>query len=136
MLTVVAALIEFEGKLLVCQRHRNDNFGLMWEFPGGKRKPDETLQAALERELLEELGATARIGPEVYRTSHQYAEMSEPIELIFFVATLNPSEAKNIVFEQIRWCAPESLPKLDFLPADRELIDNLASGKLRIPQVK
>jgi 8-oxo-dGTP diphosphatase len=133
MLIVVAALIESEGKLLVCQRHRNDKFGMMWEFPGGKRKQDETLEAALERELREELGASARIGPEVYRTRHQYAEMSEPIELVFFAAALDRGEAKNIIFEQILWCAPNSLPELNFLPADRELIDKLSSGILKIP---
>ena len=84
MLTVVAALIEADGKLLVCQRKRGGAFELMWEFPGGKKKTGETLEAALARELREELGVTAKIGREVYRTRHQYAEMSEPIELIFF----------------------------------------------------
>lgn len=135
MLTVVAALIESEGKLLVCQRHRHDKFGLMWEFPGGKRKQDETLEAALERELREELGADALVGPEIYRTHHQYAEMTEPIELIFFAATLDPQDAKNIIFEQILWCAPAALHELDFLPADRELIEKLSSGTLKLPRV-
>jgi 8-oxo-dGTP diphosphatase len=135
MLTVVAALILSEGKLLVCQRRRGDKFGMMWEFPGGKRKPNETLEVALERELREELGAAARIGPEVYRTRHQYAEMSEPIELVFFAAAIDPREARNVIFEQILWRAPLSLPELNFLPADRELIDMLSSGTLRLPQV-
>src|ERR1700729_3677303 len=56
MITVVAALIEADGKVLVCQRRRGDTFGLMWEFPGGKLKPGETPAQALERELHEELG--------------------------------------------------------------------------------
>ena len=64
MLTVVAALIEFEGKLLVCQRPRGSKFELMWEFPGGKAEAGETLEAALVRELREELGVVARVGPE------------------------------------------------------------------------
>lgn len=135
MLTVVAALIQSEGKILVCQRHHSATFGLMWEFPGGKARPNESLEAALERELREELGAAARIGPEVYRTRHRYAEMSEPMELVFFAAKLDPREAKNIVFEQILWCAPASLPDFEFLPADRELIEKLASGALLLPQV-
>jgi 8-oxo-dGTP diphosphatase len=135
MLTVVAALIESEGKLLVCQRRRGDTFGMMWEFPGGKRKADETLEAALERELLEELGAPARIGPEVYRTRHQYAEMSEPIVLVFFAAAVEPHAVKNIVFEQILWREPSSLPELNFLPADRELIEKLSSGTLNLPRL-
>jgi 8-oxo-dGTP diphosphatase len=133
MLTVVAALIESGGKLLVCQRRRDDTFALMWEFPGGKVKPDESLPAALERELREELGAKSRIGPEVFRTCHQYAELSEPIELVFFAAALEPPEVRNLVFEQIAWREPASLPELNFLPADRELIEKLATGTLRLP---
>ena len=63
---VVAALIEADGKLLVCQRRRTDSFGLMWEFPGGKLEPGETPAQALARELQEELGVEAKIGPEMF----------------------------------------------------------------------
>jgi 8-oxo-dGTP diphosphatase len=132
MLTVVAALIESEGKLLVCQRRRGGAFELLWEFPGGKKKPGETLETALERELREELGVTARIGNELYRTRHKYAEMAEPIELVFFLANADPNKMRNLVFEQIEWRSPETLRELNFLPADRELIEKLAGGKLRI----
>ena len=48
MLTVVAALIQSEGKLLVCQRRRGSKFELLWEFPGGKVEPGETLEYALD----------------------------------------------------------------------------------------
>jgi 8-oxo-dGTP diphosphatase len=133
MITVVAALIESGGKLLVCQRRRTDTFGLMWEFPGGKTKPGESLTQALERELEEELSAKARIGAEIYRTRHQYAELSEPIELIFFAATLPSPKVQNLVFEQITWREPATLNELNFLPADHELIEKLASGALRLP---
>jgi 8-oxo-dGTP diphosphatase len=133
MITVVAALIESGGKLLVCQRRRTDTFGLMWEFPGGKTKPGESLTQALERELEEELGAKARIGAEIYRTQHQYAELSEPIELIFFAATLPSPEVQNLVFEQIAWHEPATLHELNFLPADHELIEKLSTGALRFP---
>jgi 8-oxo-dGTP diphosphatase len=130
MITVVAALIQAEGKLLVCQRKRGTSFAMMWEFPGGKVKPGETLEQALVRELEEELGTKATIGSEVYRTQHRYAELSEPIELIFFHAELNPRSVRNLVFEEILWRDPSSLPELNFLPADKELIEKLASGAL------
>lgn len=133
MLTVVAALIESDGKLLVCQRRRDDSFALMWEFPGGKTQPGESLTDALARELQEELGVKARIGKEIYRTRHQYAELSEPIELIFFAANLDAASVQNLVFEQIAWRDPASLPEMNFLPADRELIEQLSSGALRLP---
>jgi 8-oxo-dGTP diphosphatase len=133
MLTVVAALIESKGKLLVCQRRRGSNFELMWEFPGGKRKTGETLEQALARELAEELGIAARIGPEIHRLQHRYAKMSEPIELIFFAATAEPSAVQNRVFEQIQWRDPDALLELNFLPADRALVEKLATGDLRLP---
>ena len=135
-MTVVAALIADDGKLLVCQRKRGGAFELMWEFPGGKKKIEETLEMALARELREELGVTAKIGREVYRTRHQYAEISEPIELIFFVASAKPSEVCNRIFENIEWRTPESLGELNFLPADRELIEKLASGSLSISTLR
>ena len=130
MITVVAALIRDNGKLLVCQRKRGTSFAMMWEFPGGKVKPGETLKQALVRELEEELGTQATIGSEVYRTQHRYAELSEPIELIFFHAELNPRSVRNLVFEEILWREPSSLSELNFLPADKELIEKLASGTL------
>jgi 8-oxo-dGTP diphosphatase len=132
MLTVVAALIESQGKLLVCQRRRGESFALQWEFPGGKMRPNETPAHALASELQEELGIQARIGREIYRTQHRYAELSEPIQLIFFTAAILSAEPQNLVFEQIAWRAPQSLPELNFLPADRELIEKLSTGALRI----
>jgi 8-oxo-dGTP diphosphatase len=130
MITVVAALIQAERKLLVCQRKRGTSFAMMWEFPGGKVKPGEMLEQALVRELEEELGARARIGSEVYRTQHRYAQLGEPIELVFFQADLDPRSVRNLVFEEILWRDPSSLPELNFLPADKELIEKLASGLL------
>jgi 8-oxo-dGTP diphosphatase len=136
VLTVVAALIESEGKVLACQRRRGSRFELLWEFPGGKVEPGETLTAALERELREELGVVARIGPEVHRVQHQYRQSGEPFELVFFAAGAPPDDIQNLEFERIEWREPKSLAELDFLEADRELIAKLASGKVKLPQVR
>ena len=132
MITVVAALIEQEGRLLVCQRRRKDSFGLKWEFPGGKVKSGETEAEALARELVEELGVHATIGLALYRTRYRYAEQASELELVFYSAALDGQSAQNLVFEQIRWAEPAALPQIDFLPADRELVALLASGALRI----
>lgn len=132
MITVVAAIIENAGRVLIGQRRRGDSFELRWEFPGGKVKPGETLEAALRRELREELGAECRIGREIYRTRFQYPEMRDTLELIFFSAGTAPESVRNIVFEEIRWALPSELPAMDFLPADRELIAKLASGELQV----
>ena len=130
MLTVVAGLIEAEGKVLVCQRRRGDTFELMWEFPGGKLQVGETAVEGLARELLEELGVEAHVGEEVFRTWHRYAEMSEPIELIFFAAAVGPAAIRNMVFESMEWRAVETLSELNFLPADREFVGKLARREI------
>jgi 8-oxo-dGTP diphosphatase len=133
VLTVVAAIIESGvesgRKLLVCQRRRDAAFALKWEFPGGKVKPGETPEAALARELREELGVEARIiGREVYRVRHKYQEMNDELELIFFRAAVDAERVRNLVFEDVRWVEPARLSDLDFLAADRDLIDQLRRG--------
>jgi 8-oxo-dGTP diphosphatase len=125
---VVAALIEADGKVLVCQRRRTDSFGLMWEFPGGKVEPGESPAEALARELHEELGVVARIGPEIFRTRHQYSELGEAIDLIFFSATVIPADIRNQAFEKMEWHQPQTLRELNFLPADRDFVAKLVHG--------
>jgi 8-oxo-dGTP diphosphatase len=130
MLTVVAGLIEAEGKVLVCQRRCGDTFELMWEFPGGKLQAGETAAEGLARELQEELRVEARVGEEVFRTRHRYAEMSEDIELIFFAATVEAAAVRNVVFERMEWRSVETLAELNFLPADREFVGKLARREI------
>jgi 8-oxo-dGTP diphosphatase len=132
MLTVVAAVIEWDGKVLVCQRRRGDTFELRWEFPGGKVKQGESTKEALQRELTEELGVDAEVGEELFRTQHRYAELSEPIELIFLAAKAEAGAMRNVVFESMEWRTPEKLPELDFLPADREFVEKLARREIAI----
>jgi mutator protein MutT len=130
LIRVVAALIERQGRLLICQRRRGDFFELQWEFPGGKVRPSETPRAGLARELREELGATGRIGPLIYRTRHQYKEYSSTIEISFFrVSGLFPAP-RNRCAERMVWAPIGDLPRFDFLPADRELVARLARREL------
>jgi len=130
LLVVVAALIVSEGRILACRRRKGDAFELKWEFPGGKVAPGESPQAALARELQEELGVGASVGKEIYRTRHRYAGMCREIELMFFAVQADPSAMRNLAFDQIAWVPLADLSSLDFLPADRELIGLLSSGRL------
>jgi len=129
-IVVVAALIEREGKLLVCQRKRGGRFPLKWEFPGGKVQPGESPGEALRRELAEELGVEARVGREVHRLRYRYAGYDRDIELIFLEASLDAGTARNLAFEEIRWVERARLAALNFLEADREFAARLADGRL------
>ena len=128
-LTVVAGLIRQAGKLLICQRRKGGAFELKWEFPGGKVEAGETLEESLRRELQEELDIDAEIGPERYRTRHEYPG-KHAVELMFFDVTTFQGEPQNQAFEQIVWAEPEALPTFDFLDGDAELITLLSQNKL------
>ena len=127
-LTVVAALILRDSRILVCQRRRDDSHALQWEFPGGKVETGEIPQEALARELREELGVDAAIGKELYRTRHRYREFRPELELIFFQASVECSAMlQNLVFEGFEWADPSALPDYNFLEADEEFVALLAS---------
>jgi 8-oxo-dGTP diphosphatase len=129
MKRVVAALIQKDGKLLVCQRTRHQTMPLKWEFPGGKIEDGEQPRDALRRELEEEIGIVATIGDEVARIRHEYPNRSV-VELRFFLVREYSGEIENRIFRDIQWAAPGDLPKYDFLEADLTLVRDLAAGKL------
>ena len=127
-LTVVAAVILRDSKILVCQRRRDDSHALQWEFPGGKVEHGEIPQEALARELREELGIEATIGRELFRTRHRYRESGQTLELIFFQANVDRSASlQNLVFEGFEWADLSSLQRYQFLQADEEFVALLAS---------
>jgi len=131
-ITVVAALMVRDSRVLICQRRRDDSHGLQWEFPGGKVEPGESLSQALKRELREELGIEAAIGKEIYRTRHRYREFQSELELIFLQVTIDrAAPLQNLVFERFDWAEVSSLPEYDFLQADKEFVRLLASNSIR-----
>ena len=136
VLIVVAAVIERnDRRLLIGQRRRTDTSPLKWEFPGGKVKQGETDGVALARELREELGATVVKAVEVARVVHKYAETAAPLEIRFFAAELHSVEVQALAFEQIAWVLPRELSEYDFLAANRELVANLATGRIKPAEI-
>jgi 8-oxo-dGTP diphosphatase len=126
---VVAALIVRGGEVLICQRRPDQPMALQWEFPGGKIEPGESAEQALRRELDEELGIRAEIGPLVTHIRHNYRN-GGAVDLQFFVVREFQGEMQNRIFAQLVWAPLETLPEYDFLPADRGLVRDLAQGKL------
>jgi 8-oxo-dGTP diphosphatase len=124
--TVVAAVIERDGRILIGQRKRSGKHPLKWEFPGGKAEPDETPEAALTRELEEELGIRAQVGAEIGRYEFQY-QGSWPFMLLFYRVSEFTGEPKNLDFEQIAWAARQQLQDYDFLEGDAEFLKIFAA---------
>ena len=130
---VVAALILREQaanarEVLICQRRPDQPMSLKWEFPGGKIEAGETPEAALARELNEELGINATIGRHVAGLRHRYRNGAS-IDLQFFVVQEFEGELENRIFNEMRWSPLGALPGYDFLAADLDLVRELADGK-------
>lgn len=129
MTTVVAAVIEREGRVLIGQRKSGGHHPLKWEFPGGKVEAGETPEAAVVRELGEELAIEARIESEITRYEYQYPGRSR-ILLIFFRVLNFDGEPQNLDFVQLRWVLPGELGDFDFLEGDAEFIRLYRAGNL------
>jgi 8-oxo-dGTP diphosphatase len=123
---VVAAVIERDRRVLICQRKRGGRHALKWEFPGGKVEPGEDSEAALARELREELQIEAAIGPLIYTETVRYID-SPPIRLQFYEVTEFSGEPVNVQFEQIIWEYLPNLLRYDFLEGDIEFVKKLAT---------
>lgn len=126
---VVAALILRGKEVFICQRKAGTAMGLQWEFPGGKIEPGETPEQALRRELEEELGIQAKIGPYIAEVQHNYRNGGS-IHLRFFAVHRFEGEIQNRIFEDTRWAELRDLPAFNFLAADRKFIRDLAQGKI------
>ena len=129
MKLVAAALILRNGKVLICQRTKHQPMPLKWEFPGGKIEEGEQPRDAMRRELEEELGILAHVGAEVARVRHSYKN-GGTVELRFFAVSGFDGEIENRIFRDVRWVEREKLPEYDFLDADREVISQIAAGKI------
>jgi 8-oxo-dGTP diphosphatase len=136
MITVVAAVIErSDRRFLIGQRRKNDTSPLKWEFPGGKVRDGESPEVALARELQEELGVTLVKSVELGRVRHQYAGTPEELEIRFFAAAIAESEVVPRAFEEIVWALPKELGNYDFLAANRGLIAQLATGRIKPAEI-
>ena len=132
MRTVVAAVIERgDRRLLIGQRKHDDTSPLKWEFPGGKVEPGETPEAALARELQEELGAKLRKSLPIGRTVHKYAVSPEDLEILFYAVEIGESEITPRAFEKLAWVLPKELSAYDFLAANAQLVAQLATGRIK-----
>ena len=118
---VIAAVIFRDDRYLVCLRPAYKRHGGLWEFPGGKLEPNETLLAAANRELTEELGVSAlAVGEPLF----SIADPGSPF-LIEFVPTVIDGEPTCLEHTELRWATLAELPSLPLAPSDRKFVDYL-----------
>jgi 8-oxo-dGTP diphosphatase len=121
MLQVIAAIMERDGRVLICRRRPEQSHPLQWEFPGGKVEPGETPAEALERELQEETGVRGAHGEEIGRYEYAYPG-KPPVLLIFYRVLEFQGEPRNLIFKEMRWETKERLGEYDFVEGDLEFL--------------
>lgn len=124
---VVAAVIEDAGRFLLCQRHAGPHLPLKWEFPGGKVEPGETPEAALQREIVEELGTACCVGQQVAEVTHSYPEKT--VHIRFFLATLE-GDPRPIVHRALQWIRPIDFDRYAAPPPNALVLDRIRAGEL------
>jgi 8-oxo-dGTP diphosphatase len=124
---VTAAIFYENGKYLICQRAKDDELALLWEFPGGKAEDGETLEECIVRECREELDVDVAVAGTFGRTSYSHA--NRVLVFTFFHVNRLSGELTAKVHEQIKWVSAAELEMYRFCPADVEIVEKLARGQ-------
>ncbi|WP_371833228.1 (deoxy)nucleoside triphosphate pyrophosphohydrolase [Ferrovibrio sp.] len=122
VLVVAVALVDADGRVLLTQRPEGKKLAGMWEFPGGKVEADETPEAALVRELQEELGldiSAACLAPYTF-ASHAYDDFHLLMPL--YVCRRWAGQPSPREGQAMKWVQPVKMGSLDMPPADRPLV--------------
>ena len=122
-LQVAAAVICCDGRYLITRRKPGTHLEGLWEFPGGKREPGETLEGCLRREIREELGSEISDPMLFHAVRHDYPDKS--VELHFFRCTIESGRTQLLEGADLRWVTSEELSLFAFPEADRRLVEAL-----------
>ncbi len=125
LVEVVAAVVQREGRYLITRRSEGTHLAGLWEFPGGKVGQAEALEAALRRELREELGVDSTVGELIETVTWTYPEKT--VRILFFRCALHgepcPQEG-----QEMRWAEGPALSTYAFPDADRRLVERLSQA--------
>lgn len=113
---VVGAVIIRDGLVLCAQRGEGGSLAGLWEFPGGKIESGESLSAALEREIAEELDCTIEVDKPITTTAHEYEFGT--VHLTTFYCRLISGTPTPSEHADIRWILPANLTTIEWAPAD------------------
>lgn len=117
---VTAALITWRGRILIARRPPNKKFGLLWEFPGGKLEPGESLEDCLRREIEEELCLSVRVGTLFEHVQFFCGDF--PIELYAFWCRIQSGSLCLREHVDSYWAFPTELHRFELTDADKQLV--------------
>ena len=121
---VVATILHRDGAYFATQRGYGE-FDGMWEYPGGKIEPGESRKVALRREIQEELGIDIIIENLLCTTEYDYPSFH--LTMHCYLCSVASGEIELREHKSARWLTAETLDSVEWLPADKEVIDKLRS---------
>jgi 8-oxo-dGTP diphosphatase len=126
-ITVAAAIIWKDGKVLITKRPEGTHLAGLWEFPGGKKEEAETLEECIAREIKEELGVEVDPGRLLLAVSHEYE--TKIVDLNIFECTLIDGSPFPMEGQEINWVRPCDMSDYAFPPPDIEVIEFLCRNR-------
>ena len=125
--TVVVGVIHKDGRILIDKRRPEGLLGGLWEFPGGKKKPRESLEAALQREVREELGIQIGVRRFLMAVDHAYSHLR--VRLHVFECEHVSGRPRCMSCTAFKWVRLEELDRYAFPAANKKIISALRSPK-------
>ena len=117
------ALIRDGRRFLIAQRRSDDSFGSLWEFPGGKKKHDESFEDCVKREVQEEVGLEVKVHEKLMELKREYHERI--IWLNFYLCTQISGDPTPVECQKVLWADVDELSSYDFPPANEQVIKKL-----------
>ena len=123
LIPIVCGILRKGDRLLVTRRREGSHLAGAWEFPGGKARPGEALEAALRREVEEEIGVTFAEACLIHVKEHAYADRTV---LLHFYLCLDPrEEPSSLEGQELRWIGLAELEEIEVPAANREVLELL-----------
>jgi 8-oxo-dGTP diphosphatase len=126
---LVGLVADSSGRLLISQRRASKHMAGAWEFPGGKKRDDETRLEALARELAEELGITVERAEPLLELVHDYPDRQ--VKLDVWLVREYGGEPAGLEGQPLRWVEVAALGEVGLLEADRPIVDALRAMQER-----
>jgi 8-oxo-dGTP diphosphatase len=126
---VAGALFDAQGRLLLAERPPGKHMAGGWEFPGGKREPNEERLDTLKRELDEELGVRIIAAEPLVSYVHEYADRNITLDLWF--VTRYEGEPQSLEGQNLRWVKLDELDSVGLLEADAPMVAPLLARASR-----
>ncbi|UTA46865.1 8-oxo-dGTP diphosphatase MutT [Simiduia sp. 21SJ11W-1] len=118
---VAAAIIVKNNRIFSARRKPGMHLAGYWEFPGGKIEAGETPEQCLERELLEELGITTRVGNFISESIYDYG--AKVVRLLAYQVEHVEGNFELVDHDELRWLSLDELGSVDWAPADIPLVE-------------